>query len=104
MSGDLENRSELLAIRVNSLRHAVRLDNFRVAQSLRAGLAAYLKDLEGPLRDDLVRLFEITGVWLRNLDDRHEAKRQIQQLIRRLMPRLQRRLSATRTTKLDIGS
>jgi hypothetical protein len=101
MSSDHKNRIELLANRVNGLRHAVRLDNFKVAQSLRSGLAAYLKDLEGPLRDDLVQLFEITGVWLRNLDDRHKTKRQIQQLIRRVMPRLQRGLSATHSTKLD---
>jgi hypothetical protein len=66
MPSDFENRIELLAKRVNGLHQAVRLDNFRVAQSLRAGLPAYIKDLEGPLRDDVAHLFEITGAWLRN--------------------------------------
>jgi hypothetical protein len=91
MSSDLEQRIEVLAIRVNGLRHAVRLDNFKTAQRLRAGLVAYLKDLKGPLREDLAQLFEITGVWLRNVDDRHKAKRQIYKVIRRLMPRLRSR-------------
>jgi hypothetical protein len=88
MPSDFENRIELLAKRVNGLRQAVRLDNFRVAQSLRAGLPAYIKDLEGPLRDDVAHLFEITGAWLRNVDNRHEAKRQIQSIIRCISPRL----------------
>ena len=88
MSTDLANRIELLATRVNGLRHAVRLDNFRQAQRLRIGLAAYLKDREVPLRDDVVQLFEITGVWLHNVGDRHEAKRQIYRTIRRIILRL----------------
>lgn len=91
MSRDVHERIELLAIRVNGLRHAVRLDNFRSAQRLRAGLVAYVKDLEGPLRDDIAQLYTITGVWLRNVDDRHEAKRQIQKMIRRIIPRIQPR-------------
>jgi hypothetical protein len=105
MSSDLESRTELLAIRVNGLRRAVRIDNFKQAQRLRMGFVPYyLKDLEGPLHNDLVQLFEVSGVWLRDVRDRHETKRQIQQLIRRVMPRLQRGISATRTKKLDIGS
>jgi hypothetical protein len=88
MSSDLEKRIELLASRVKGLRHAVRLDNFRRAQQLRMGLAAHLKDFEGPLRDDVAQLFEISGLWLRNVGDRHDAKRQVQQIIRRIIPRL----------------
>jgi len=88
MSSDHEQRFEVLGNRVNGLRHAVRLDNFRSAQRLRAGLGGYLKDLKGPLRDDVAHLFELTGVWLRNVDDRHEAKRQIQKVIRRIVVRL----------------
>ena len=91
MSSDVHERIELLANRVNGLRHAVRLDNFRLAQRLRVGLAAYVQDLEGPLRDDIAQLYEITGVWLRNVDDRHEAKRQIQKMIRRIIQLVQRR-------------
>ena len=56
---------ELLSGRVKALRFAVRLDNFRRAQRLRTGLAAYLRHLEKPLRDDVARLFEISGLWLR---------------------------------------
>jgi hypothetical protein len=79
---------ELLSGRVKALRLAVDLDNFRLAQRLRMGLAAYLRHLERPLRDDVARLFEISGLWLRNVGDRHKTKRHIQQLIRRILPRL----------------
>ena len=79
---------ELLSGRVKALRFAVRLDNFRRAQRLRTGLAAYLRHLEKPLRDDVARLFEISGLWLRNVGDRHETKRQVQRMIRRILPRL----------------
>ena len=79
---------ELLSGRVKALRLAVDLDNFRLAQRLRMGLAAYLRHLERPLRDDVARLFEISGLWLRNVGDRHETKRQVQRMIRRILPRL----------------
>ena len=79
---------ELLSGRVKALRLAVDLDNFRLAQRLRMGLAAYLRHLEKPLRDDVARLFEISGLWLRNVGDRHDTKRQVQQMIRRILPRL----------------
>ena len=49
---------ELLSGRVKALRLAVHLDNFRLAQRLRMGLAAYLRHLERPLRDDVARLFQ----------------------------------------------
>jgi hypothetical protein len=79
---------ELLSGRVKALRLAVDLDNFRLAQRLRMGLAAYLSHLERPLRDDVARLFEISGLWLRNVGDRHDTKRQVQRMIRRILPRL----------------
>ena len=79
---------ELLSGRVKALRLAVDLDNFRLAQRLRMGLAAYLRHLERPLRDDVARLFEISGLWLRNVGDRHDTKRQVQRMIRRILPRL----------------
>jgi hypothetical protein len=79
---------ELLSGRVKALRLAVDLDNFRLAQCLRMGLAAYLRHLERPLRDDVARLFEISGLWLRNVGDRHDTKRQVQRMIRRILPRL----------------
>jgi hypothetical protein len=55
---------------------------------LRMGVAAYLRHLERPLRDDVARLFEISGLWLRNVGDRHDTKRQVQRMIRRILPRL----------------
>jgi hypothetical protein len=79
---------ELLSGWVKALRLAVDLDNFRLAQRLRMGLAAYLRHLERPLRDDVARLFEISGLWLRNVGDRHDTKRQVQRMIRRILPRL----------------
>ena len=79
---------ELLSGRVKALRLAVDLDNFRLAQRLRMGLVAYLRHLERPLRDDVARLFEISGLWLRNVGDRHDTKRQVQRMIRRILPRL----------------
>jgi hypothetical protein len=88
MSSDPERRIDLLANRVKGLRHAVRLGNFRWAQQLRLGLAAHLKDFEGPLHDDVAHLFETSGLWLRNMGDRHDAKRQVEQIIRRIIPRL----------------
>ena len=95
MPNDLQTRLKAVSARVNSLRHAVRLDNFRRAQHLRMGLAAYLRHLEDPLRDDVARLFEISGLWLRNLGDCHQTKRQIQELIRHLIPRLRARSRAS---------
>ena len=79
---------ELLSGRVKALRLAVRLDNFRLAHRLRMGLAAYLRHLEEPLRDDIARLLEISGLWVRNVGDRHQTKRQIQRMILRILPRL----------------
>ena len=43
---------------------------------------------ERPLRDDVAWLFEISGLWLRNVGDRHDTKRQVQRMIRRILPRL----------------
>jgi hypothetical protein len=88
MPRDLPKRFELLSSRVKALRYAVRLNDFRLAQRLRMGLAAYPRHLEGPLHEDIVRLLEISGSWLRNVGDRHETKRQIQQIIRSILPRL----------------
>ena len=65
---------ELLSGRVKALRLAVRLDNFRLAHRLRMGLAAYLRHLEEPLRDDIARLLEISGLWVLNVGDRHHGK------------------------------
>ena len=50
----------------------------------------YLRHLEEPLRNDVARLFQISRLWVRNIGNRHHTKRQIQRIIRRIIPRLAR--------------
>jgi hypothetical protein len=57
----------LLVARVKALRTAVGADNFRMAQRLRLALPVYVRHLETPLGNDVVRLFEVSGLWVRNL-------------------------------------
>ncbi len=78
----------LLVARVKALRHAVRVDNFRLAQRLRMGLVLYLRHLERPLGNDVARLFEVSGLWVRNVGNRHHTKRNIQRISRRIIQRL----------------
>jgi len=40
------------------------------------------------LGGNLKELFDISGLWMRNVGNRHDAKRQIQQLNRRIIARL----------------
>jgi hypothetical protein len=95
-AGSLINRASkgirkgfsLLATRVRALCRAVRVDNIRLAQRLRVGLGLYLKHLEGPLRNDVGRLFEVSGLWVRNIGNRHQTKRDIQRISRRIIQRL----------------
>jgi hypothetical protein len=82
---------QYLAARVKALWRAVRVDNFRLAQRLRMGLGLYLKHLEEPLRIDVRRLFEVSGLWVRNIGDRHHTKRQVQRISRRIVQRLDAR-------------
>ena len=79
---------QFLVDRVKALRRAVLADNFRLAQRLRTGLGLYLRHLEEPLRDDVARLFQVSGLWVRNIGDRHHTKRQIQRISRRIIRRL----------------
>ena len=79
---------QYLAARVKALWRAVRVDNFRLAQRLRMGLGLYLKHLEEPLRNDVRRLFQISGLWVRNVGDRRQTKRHIQRISRRVIQRL----------------
>ena len=87
MSDDVRKRLDLLSGLVKGLRDAVRVNDFRVAHHLRIRLAAAMRQVEKPLRDEIEALFEISGLWVRN-GNRHDTKRQIQQLIRRIIPRL----------------
>jgi hypothetical protein len=78
----------LLVARVKGLRRAVRGDNFRMAQRLRLALPLYVRHLEEPLRNDITRLFEVSGLWVRNVGDRRQTKRRTLQLIRRIVSRI----------------
>jgi hypothetical protein len=76
---------------VQSLSYVVRLDDLKTAQSLRVRLALVLRHPKGltkSLLAELTQLFAISGLWVRNVGDRHQTKRHIQQLIRRILPRL----------------
>ena len=69
------------------LSYFVRLTDLKSTQHLRARLALVLRHPGGvsdPLHSELKQLFSISGLSVRN-DNRHDTKRQIQQLIRRIM-------------------
>ena len=83
-----------LVDRVKALRKAVRGDNFRMAQRLRLALPLYVRHLEAPLRYDIARLFEVSGLWVRNLGDRRQTKRRTLYIIRRIIFRLKKLPSA----------
>jgi len=73
---------------VQSLSYVVRLNDLKTAQHFRARLAWVLRrphDLARPLHGDLRELFEISGLWVRNVGNRHDVKLQIQRLIRRII-------------------
>ena len=78
----------LLVARIKGLRSAVRGDNFRMAQRLRLALPLYVRHLETPLRRDIARLFDVSGLWVRNVGDRRHTKRSTLQIIRRIISRL----------------
>ena len=76
---------------VQSLSYVIRLNDLKTAQHFRARLAWGLRrtpDLARPLRGDLKELFEISGLWVRNVGKRHALKLQIQRLIRRIIRRV----------------
>ena len=65
---------------VQGLSYVVRLNDLKTAQHLRVRLAWVLRQPSGlakPLRAELKQLFAISGVWVRNVGDRHDTKRQI---------------------------
>ena len=88
-SKGLRKGLSLLVARVKALRRAVRVDNFRLAQRLRMGLVLHLKHLKQPLRNDVAQLFEVSGLWVRNVGDRRQTKRTILRISRHIMQRLQ---------------
>ena len=86
-----QQRAQLLHLYglVQSLSYVVRLNDLKTAQHLRARLVGVLRrphNLAKPLHDELKELFEISGLWVRNVGNRHDIKLQIQRLIRRIVP------------------
>jgi hypothetical protein len=77
-----------LVARLKALRGAVRGNNFRTAQGLRLALPLYVRRVKGRVRNDLLRLFEVSGFWVRNVGDRRQTKRSALQIIRRIISRL----------------
>jgi hypothetical protein len=76
---------------VRGLSYVVRLNDLKTAQHLRARLAWVLRrphNLAKPLLGDLKELFEISGLWVRNVGKRHALKLQIRRLIRRIIQRV----------------
>ena len=76
---------------VRSLSYVVRLSDIKTAQHFRAKLAWVLRgahNLAMPLHGDLKELFEISGLWVRNVGERHALKLQIRRLIRRIVERI----------------
>lgn len=76
---------------VRSLSYVVRLNDLKAAQHFRARLAWVLRrphDLARPLRGDLKELFEISGLWVRNVGERRDIKLQMRRLIRRIVQRV----------------
>ena len=76
--------------RIKGLRYAVRLNDFKLAQRLRMALTATLRHIDEPVRDEVARLVDISGLWVRNIGDRHKRKREIDWLARDIVPHLGR--------------
>ena len=64
---------------VRSLSYVVRLNDLKTAHP---------PDLAKPLQGDLRKLFEISGLWVRNVGNRQDLKLQIRRLIRRIVGRV----------------
>jgi hypothetical protein len=87
---------------VQSLSYVVRLNDFKTAQHLRAKLDWVLRrphTLTKPQHHDVKELFEISGLWVRNVGNRHDIKLQTRRLIGRIARRLRYRPVRRRMTK-----
>jgi hypothetical protein len=76
---------------VQGFSYVIRVNDFKIAQHLRARLAGALRrphNLPKPLHDDLKDLLEISGLWVRNVRNRHDIKLQIRRLTRSIVPQL----------------
>jgi hypothetical protein len=76
--------------RIKGLRYAVRLNDFKLAQRLRMALVATLRHIDEPMRDEVAQLLHVSGLWVRNVGDRHKIKRDIDKLARDIVPHLGR--------------
>jgi hypothetical protein len=75
---------------VRSLGYVIRLNDLKTAQHLRARLGWVLRrpnSLAKPLHGDLKELLEISGLWVRDVGNRHDSKLLIRRLIRRIVTR-----------------
>jgi hypothetical protein len=87
---------------VQSLSYVVRLNDFKTAQHLRAKLAWVLRrphTLTKPQHHDVEELLTISGLWVRNVGNRHETQLQTRRLIGRIVRRLRSGLVRRRMTK-----
>jgi hypothetical protein len=86
---------------VQGLSYVVRLNDFKTAQHLRVKLAWVLRRPHNltPQHHDLKELFTISGLWVRNVGDRHDIELQIRRLIRRIARRLRSPPVRRRMTK-----
>ena len=64
-----------LAGRIKGLRYAVHLNDFKLAQRLRMALTVTSRHLDEPVQDEVARLVDLSGLWVRNVGDRHKNKR-----------------------------
>jgi hypothetical protein len=77
-------------------------NDFKTAQHLRAKLAWVLRrphNLTKPQHHDVKELFAISGLWVRNVGNRHDIELQIRRLIGRIARRLRYRPVRRRMTK-----
>jgi hypothetical protein len=51
-------------------------------------LPLYFRRLKAPLLNDVARLLDVSGLWVRNVGDRRQTKRNTLQIIRRIISRL----------------
>ena len=87
---------------VQGLSYVVRLKDFKTAQQLRAKLAWVLRrphNLTKPQHHDLKELFAISGLWVRDVGNRHDIELRIRRLIRRIARRLRYRPVRRKMTK-----
>ena len=94
--GDLCLRTDLLQAGSKACVMPFISMNFKLAQRLRMALAITMRHLDEPLRDDVARLVDVSGLWVRNVGDRHKNKREIQKLVRDIAPQLHPRSRAER--------